>query len=104
MTDKTEAWTGMIHVNEDEMRAAGDGVFAKRAADRTVGPTQQRAMDAARENKAMKAAPSNKAEGSSLSAMTKAELLDVAKAEGVAVESDDNKADLVAKIEKARKA
>jgi hypothetical protein len=75
MTDKTAPRTGMIHANEDEMRAAGDGVFAKRAADRTVGPTQKRVAEAA-ENKAMKAAPSNKAEGSSLSSMTKAELIE----------------------------
>ena len=42
-------------------------------------------------------------EGPSLASMTKAELLDVAKAEGVAIETDDNNADLVRKIEKARK-
>lgn len=49
----------------------------------------------------MDLAPDNKAEA--LSSMTKAELVDVAKAEGVEIETDDNKADLVRKIEKARK-
>jgi hypothetical protein len=37
-----------------------------------------------------------------LSAMTKAELIGTAKNEGVAIETDDNKADLIAKIEQAR--
>ena len=59
---------------------------------------ERRMKGAAPENK-MEPGPSNK----SLSSMTKAELLEVASAEGVSVETDDNKADLVRKIEKARK-
>ncbi len=37
-----------------------------------------------------------------LAPMAKAQLIATAKAEGVTVESDDNKADLIDKIEKAR--
>ncbi len=52
--------------------------------------------------KASAAAPVNEDEPPALSSMTKAELLAAANADGVEVESDDNKADLVRKIEKAR--
>lgn len=38
----------------------------------------------------------------SLDKHTKAELIEIAEAEGVSVETDDNKADLVRKIEEAR--
>lgn len=41
-------------------------------------------------------------EGDDLSKLKKAELLEIAEAEGVEVETDDNKADLVRKIEAAR--
>lgn len=78
---------GTVHAMEEEMRAAGQGVFA----GKSVTPA----------NKARKAAPENKADATM--AQTKDELLAIARAEGVEVESDDNKADLVAKIEKARK-
>jgi hypothetical protein len=77
---------GIFHAAEEDARAAGIGVFGSKNAG---------------------AAPSNKAatptSDKSLTSMTKAELLDTAKAEGVAVETDDNKADLVRKIEAARK-
>jgi hypothetical protein len=55
MADKN--FRGMVHLNEEEMREAGDGVFAKRANDRTVGPTQKAAREFA---KARKSAPENK--------------------------------------------
>jgi hypothetical protein len=104
MADKN--FRGMVHLNEEEMREAGDGVFAKRANDRTVGPTQKAAREFA---KARKSAPENKDLGAAredkapaLSGMTKAELIETAEAEGVKVETDDNKDDLVAKIEKKR--
>lgn len=54
---------------------------------------------AAPSNKASPAAPDNKEVSM---ANTKAELVEIAKAEGVEIESDDNKADLIAKIERAR--
>jgi len=78
---------GARHVMEDEMRDSGAGVYGIK--NRGASPS----------NKAMNAAPADKA----LSSMTKARLLDTAKTEGVAIETDDNKADLIAKIEKARK-
>lgn len=75
---------GIVHVVEEQMRADGAGVFATKS----------------------RAAPSNKMRAptsdKSLSSMTKAELIDAAKAEGVEIETDDNKADLVRKIEAAR--
>lgn len=59
------------------------------------------------ESKAITGAPSNKMEpkpdNKALTSMTKAELLEEAGRLGVDVETDDNKADLVRKIEKARK-
>lgn len=76
---------GIVHQNEEEMRAAGQGVF--RAKNAGNAPA----------NKARTAAPDNKASDS----MTKAELLAMAKAEGVDVETDDNKADLIRKINRA---
>lgn len=82
-----QAEYGIRHVMEEEMRAAGQGVFAAKNAGNAPS------------NKARKAAPEDKA----LSGMTKAELIDAAEAEGVTVETDDTKADLVEKIEKARK-
>lgn len=42
--------------------------------------------------------------GDDLSKLNKGQLLDVATAEGVAVETDDNKADLIRKIEEQRQA
>jgi hypothetical protein len=101
MADKN--FRGMVHLNEEEMREAGDGVFAKTAAKRTVGPTQEKARKAALENKDLGAAREDKDALPALSGMTKAELIDQAATEGVAVETDDNKADLIAKIEKSRK-
>lgn len=89
---------GTRHVTEEQMREAGTGVFEAKSGE--AGTKKARAPA----NKAMKAAPENKADDGSVSmSMTKDELLKVAKAEGVDVETDDNKADLVAKIEKARK-
>ena len=55
-------------------------------------------MQAAPQNKMAKA-PANKAD---LSEMLKKELIATAEAEGVDYESDDNKADLIRKIEAAR--
>lgn len=83
---------GIVHVNEEEMREAGDGVFAAKSAG------------AAPSNKARTAAPADKGdEPAAVSmSMTKEQMVRVARAEGVAVETDDNKADLLAKIEKAR--
>ena len=80
---------GVRHVMEGEMRSAGNGVFGIK--NRGGAPA----------NKARKAAPEDKAEPSM--DMLKDELLDMAKSEGVDVESDDNKADLVRKIKAARK-
>lgn len=79
---------GTVHAMEQGMREAGAGVFAKNAG-------------AAPANKARTAAPDNKAEVSM--SMTKPELLKAAKAEGVDVTDDNNKAEIIAKIEKARK-
>lgn len=80
-----QAEYGIRHLVEEEMRAAGNGVFGRKNAG---------------------GAPSNKAvaptSDKSLSSMTKAELIETANSEGVTVETDDNKADLVGKIEKAR--
>lgn len=73
---------GVRHVMEDEQREAGAGVFERKNAG------------SAPSNKARTAAPADKASDS----MTKAELLDMAKARGVEVETDDNKADLIRKI------
>lgn len=84
----TDPNPGTVHTMEEEMRAAGQGVF------------EAKSSAGAPANKARKAPPENKA---SLGSMTKAELLATAKAEGVEVETDDNKADLVRKIEQARK-
>lgn len=75
---------GVRHVMEDGMRKAGAGVFGIK--DRGGSPA----------NKARKAAPADKASDD----MTKAELLDMARRKGVKVESDDNKADLIRKINK----
>lgn len=80
-----QAEYGIRHIMEEEMRAAGQGVFAGKAAGAPA-------------NKAAPA-PVNK----SLSSMSKADLIATAEAEGVAIETDDNKADLISKIEKARK-
>lgn len=77
---------GTVHVMEEAMRDAGQGVFEAKSSPPPA-------------NKARKAAPENK----SLGGMTKAELLATAKAEGVTVETDDNKADIVRKIKAARK-
>lgn len=82
-----QAEYGTVHAMEEAMREAGAGVFEPKSRSRAPA------------NKAMKGAPKDKA----LSSMTKAELFERAKAGGVAVESDDNKADLIAKIEKAGK-
>lgn len=82
---------GTVHVMEEAMRAAEQGVF------------EAKSYGGAPANKARKAAPENKELPTATMAQTKEELLAIAKAEGVKVESDDNKADLVAKIEKARK-
>lgn len=82
---------GTRHVMEEQMRAAGVGVFEEKSSE--VG----RKALAESENK-MLDVPETKA----LSKMTKDELLATAAEEGVAVETDDNKADLIAKIEKAR--
>lgn len=82
---------GVRHVMEDGMRETGAGVF---------GSLQAKAVKAAPENK-MEGQPDNKAEVSM--SMTKAELLALASAEGVAVETDDNKDDLIRKIKKARR-
>ncbi|HVJ71298.1 MAG TPA: hypothetical protein VM531_07315 [Sphingomicrobium sp.] len=55
------------------------------------------------EQKMFGGAPENKdAGGKSLNSMTKAELVSTAEAEGVDIETDDNRADLIEKIEKAR--
>lgn len=81
---------GTVHVMEEAMRAAEQGVFEAKS---MAAPT----------NKARKAAPENKELPAATMAQTKDELLAIANTEGVKVESDDNKADLVAKIEKARK-
>lgn len=78
---------GIVHVMEEEMRAAGQGVFAKRAS--------------APQNK-MESAPDNKADDLTMS-MTKAELTEAAEADGVKLDGNETKADLIAKIEKARK-
>lgn len=95
MTDKTEdkgAGTyGTRHVMEEQMREAEQGVFEAKSNARAPA------------NKARKAAPEDKDALPAVSGMTKAELIDQAAAEGVAVETDDNKADLIAKIEKSRK-
>lgn len=81
-----QAEHGIRHLMEEEMRAAGQGVFGGKSAG---------------------GAPANKATApsadKSLSNMTKAELVDAAEAEGVTIETDDNKADLVRKIEATRK-
>ena len=58
------------------------------------GSVEIKNLGAAPSNKARTAAPANKASDS----MTKAELLAMAKREGVNVETDDNKADLIRKI------
>ena len=81
-----QAEYGIRHVMEEEMRAAGQGVFSGKA--RSGAPANKAAP-----------APDNK----SLSSMTKAELIATADAEGVSYETDDNKADIVRKIERARK-
>lgn len=88
-----QAEYGVVHVMENEMREAGQGVFEAKSGElgqKSAGPAPKNKMEPAPENK-------------SLSSMTKAELVATAEAEGVKIETDDNKADLVAKIEKARK-
>ncbi len=80
---------GIRHLQEEEMRSAGQGVFAAKNAGKAPA------------NKALGSAPADKSD--SLAGLTKAELVAKAKADGVDFETDDNKADLVAKIEKARK-
>lgn len=81
-----QAEYGVVHVTENAMREAGQGVFEAKS-----GEFGRKSAGGAPENKA------------ALSGMTKAELVETAEAEGVAIETDDNKADLVRKIEKARK-
>jgi hypothetical protein len=80
---------GTVHVMEDEMREAGQGVFEAKS---NAAPT----------NKARKAAPDNKDAAPALSGMTKPELTAEAERLKVAVDDDDTKADLIAKIEKKR--
>ena len=74
-----------IHKMEQELRERGAGVYGEK-------------MQAAPKNK-MAEAPANKTD---LRDMLKKELIATAEAEGVEYESDDNKADLVRKIEAAR--
>lgn len=81
---------GVRHVMEDEMRAAGQGVFEGKNAG------------GAPSNKALSGSPDDKDALPSLSGMTKPQLIERAAVEGVQIETDDNKADLVRKIEKAR--
>lgn len=81
-----QAEYGIRHLNEEEMRAAGQGVFARKNAG--TAPA----------NKALKASPEDK----SLSSMTKAELQQTADAEGVKYDDGDTKAELIAAIEKKR--
>lgn len=84
---------GIVHLVEEEMRENRAGVFAAKNAGRAPA------------NKAVEAAPENKAAepASATMSMTKAELLKVAKAEGVTVTDDNNKEEIIAKIEAARK-
>ena len=65
-----------------------------------IKPAEFRSLAIERRIKAEGSAPSNKMEPDNKASMsmTKAELLDLAEAEGVPVESDDNKDDLVRKI------
>lgn len=80
---------GTRHLMEEEQREAGVGVFERKNAG------------AAPANKARAAAPADK-EAVSMD-NTKDELLAIAKREGVEYETDDNKADLIAKIKAGRK-
>lgn len=82
-----QAEYGIRHIQEEEMRAAGQGVFSAKNAGNAPS------------NKARAASPEDK----SVDAQTKAELMATAKDEGVDFETDDNKADLIAKIAAARK-
>lgn len=83
---------GTVHVQEEQMRAAGVGVFEEKS-----GEAGRKAIGESPENK-MLDAPETKA----LAKMTKDELVATAAAEGIEIETGDNKADLIAKIEKAR--
>lgn len=79
---------GIVHVNEEEMRAAGHGVFGAKA------------IGGAPANK-MTAAPADKSEPSD--SMKKTELVAMAEAEGVKLDGTETKADLIAKIETSAK-
>jgi hypothetical protein len=81
---------GTRHVMEEEMRAAGQGVFEGKSAG------------SAPSNKALSGAEEDKDALPSLSGMTKDQLSRQAAIEGVQIETDDNKADIVRKIEEAR--
>lgn len=82
-----QAEYGIRHLNEEQMREKGIGVFAKKNLGR------------APVNKALSGAPADK----SLSSMTKAELIATAEAEGVDVSDASNNDERIAAIEKARK-
>lgn len=87
-----QAEYGVVHVTENAMREAGEGVFEEKSSE--VG---RKALGAAPKNK-MDDAPQNKG----LSGLSKAELIDQAEAEGVELDDGDTKAEITAKIEKAR--
>ena len=84
-----QAEYGTIHIMEEEQRKAGHGVY------------EAKSNGAAPSNK-MAEPSDNKADEPSMS-MTKAELVDAAEADGVKLDGNETKSDLIAKIEKARK-
>lgn len=53
-----QAEYGVIHVMENEMREAGDGVFEESSTE--AGPKRRRKAEPEVANKAVKAAPANK--------------------------------------------